>query len=249
MIEKELRKALFLISESYEKKNYCEKLYENTINNVYYFINATPDKIFNIVIRGSENKSNWISNLMYLKSFDKDLGIYIHLGIKKLFNAIYKDLVEIIKNCKTFKFNFYGHSLGGSIAILLFLKLKNNGFNVNKVITFGSPKFTNLKGAEKYNIDNIIRVINDKDIVNLLPPNTFFSRLFGKYRHFGKEIILNDDFTYDVNEKEKVITKNKTLLKNIDLKSIEEHRIKDYKRKILFLINEKFDNHFEVKNA
>jgi hypothetical protein len=128
----------------------------------------------------------------------------------------------------------------------LFLKFKKNGFNSNKVITFGSPKFTNFNGAEKYNIDGITRVINDKDIVNLLPSSSFISRLFGEYRHFGKEIILNDDFTYDINEKEKVITKNKTLLKNIDFKSVSEHRIKDYKRKILFLIEEKFANHFEV---
>lgn len=242
----ELKESLFLIEETYERKNYIEKIYENTINNVYYYINFDNNFNVNIAIRGSNNKSNWIDNLMYFKTFDKGLEIYIHFGIKKLFNAIYDDLMKIIKQYKNYKLNFFGHSLGGSIAILLFLKFKKNGFNSNKVITFGSPKFTNFNGAEKYNIDGITRVINDKDIVNLLPSSSFISRLFGEYRHFGKEIILNDDFTYDINEKEKVITKNKTLLKNIDFKSVSEHRIKDYKKKILFLIEEKFANHFEV---
>ena len=42
-----------------------------------------------------------------------------------------------------------GHSLGGAVACLLALRLKGHGYNIEQVTIFGSPKFTDKRGAEQ----------------------------------------------------------------------------------------------------
>jgi len=42
-----------------------------------------------------------------------------------------------------------GHSLGGAVACLLALGLKGHGYDVDQVTIFGTPKFTDKRGAEQ----------------------------------------------------------------------------------------------------
>ena len=59
-----------------------------------------------------------------------------------------------------------------------------------KCITFGQPRVTNQKGAEQLHQLPLLRVINDEDVVPLLPPLTPLTFLQGRYENFGPEIWL-----------------------------------------------------------
>jgi hypothetical protein len=55
---------------------------------------------------------------------------------------------------------------------------------------------TNYKGVCEYRSIPLLRVVNNKDLVPLLPPLTVVSSENGQYRHFGEEIILLKDTYY-----------------------------------------------------
>jgi hypothetical protein len=57
-------------------------------------------------------------------------------------------------------------------------------------LTFGQPKVTNEEGVLKLRADPLLRVVNDEDIVPMIPPLTLLSALRGPYRHFGQELHL-----------------------------------------------------------
>ena len=200
---------------------------------------------FYIAFRGTANTSNWLLDFSYLKVYDKNLNVYLHKGYKKASEELFNYLSSLFLNkmFKDFEFVFTGHSMGGALAIILGLWFAQYGLDVINIITFGSPKITNKNGAkllsENALVKNgLVRVINDKDIVNLLPPNFLIGRLKGRYQHFGEEVILLDNNTIDINPIEKVLKKNKSLFFNIDEESIEEHKIQNYIRKLNALTND-----------
>jgi len=83
-----------------------------------------------------------------------------------------------------------GHSLGGAVAVLLAVLLRNDKINVFEIVTFGQPMVTNEDGARIWNSGELalplFRFWNQDDIVPTLPPA--ISRLInwaGGYYHFG----------------------------------------------------------------
>eukprot|EP00667_Euglena_gracilis_P000473 EG_transcript_474 len=79
-----------------------------------------------------------------------------------------------------------GHSIGGSVAILLAMKLSRAGFSINQVVTFGSPKFTRQDGADALQALPLRRVTLDEDPVPAFPP-------LDTYKHAGSELQLPSD--------------------------------------------------------
>ena len=64
-------------------------------------------------------------------------------------------------------------------------------------MTFGQPKVTNRAGVEKYRGLALLRFVNDKDPVPLLPPLDITTILDeGPYKHFGPEVVLKDGTAY-----------------------------------------------------
>jgi hypothetical protein len=71
--------------------------------------------------------------------------------------------------------------------------LKEDGFKLGQAMTFGQPKVTNGDGARKYSTLPLLRFVNDKDPVSLLPPFELFAVLDeGPFQHFGPEVVLGD---------------------------------------------------------
>jgi hypothetical protein len=225
--------------------NYKDNLvFSKTIDNVLIQILKNEDNSITIIVRGSDNKQNWIDNLKFWKNYDKQLGIYLHNGFKKLNDKIFLEVFKFLKESDYLDYRFYltGHSQGSVNALLLTLKLDLFGFNIEQFVGFGTPKMTNLDGAMKLSLyklvreNKIIRVINDKDIVNLLPYSSWLIKLnHGEYRHYADELILLDNNQISINYWDKVITKNKSLLKNIDIHSIQEHKMQSYINKLMKL--------------
>jgi len=89
-----------------------------------------------------------------------------------------------------------GHSLGGAVAALLAIYLIEDGYKVVRVVTFGQPKFTTAIGVEKLAFLPIIRVVDENDIVPMLPPTLFANKKYGIYGHVGSEAVLLDGPNY-----------------------------------------------------
>ncbi len=67
---------------------------------------------------------------------------------------------------------------------------------VQKITTFGQPKFTTAVGVQKLGFLPLMRVVDENDIIPLLPPPTFRNLGKGSYEHVGPEIVLLEGRNY-----------------------------------------------------
>ena len=75
-----------------------------------------------------------------------------------------------------------GHSMGGSIAVLLAKKMQIEGHHIEEVVTFAQPMVTNSAGAELLNTIPLLRVGLDRDVVIYLPAYEL------GYKHMGQKL-------------------------------------------------------------
>jgi hypothetical protein len=61
--------------------------------------------------------------------------------------------------------------------------MMDDGMNVDRVITFGQPKFTNVAGARAYQRLPLMRVMNQNDVVALWPDS--FDKQQQPFAHIG----------------------------------------------------------------
>ncbi|NCJ08526.1 hypothetical protein GS597_18835 [Synechococcales cyanobacterium C] len=160
-------------------------------------------KIQWIAVRGSSNFKNWILNFRYMqrrfsKNFmDHRVVIDLHTGFYIAADDVYTDILPHLQ--QNYRTHLTGHSLGGAIAVILMMFLKEDGYHVEQCITFGQPKITDRKGADMCQHLPLVRVIHHEDIVPLLPPRTLRTQLQGGYHHFGAEIILEHETGFHYN--------------------------------------------------
>ncbi|MDF2565218.1 MAG: triacylglycerol lipase [Massilibacillus sp.] len=171
-----------IVAESKKTEGQCILLFDDT------------KKVQYIVSRGSSNLTNWIKDAEYIKTLDSKTGIYIHKGFVDSAREIYDYILSKLNTDYTTYLT--GHSLGGAITVILHLYLMKAGFSVQQSVTFGQPMITNYDGVTTYNSIPLLRVVNKKDLVPLLPPLTYISSESGVYRHFGEETILLKDGYY-----------------------------------------------------
>ncbi|KAJ0597736.1 putative fungal lipase-like domain, alpha/Beta hydrolase, phospholipase A1 PLIP1/2/3 [Helianthus annuus] len=100
------------------------------------------------VIQGSESLASWQANLLFEPIQFEGLDVIVHRGIYEAAKGIYDQMLpEIHEHLQHYgdkaKFRFTGHSLGGSLALLVNLMLLIRGqvprTSLLSVITFGSP--------------------------------------------------------------------------------------------------------------
>ncbi|EOA36475.1 hypothetical protein CARUB_v10011093mg [Capsella rubella] len=101
-----------------------------------------------VVIQGSESLASWQANLLFEPIEFEGLGAIVHRGIYEAAKGMYEQMLPEVKaHIKTHgtsaKFRFTGHSLGGSLSLLLNLMLLVRGevpaSSLLPVITFGAP--------------------------------------------------------------------------------------------------------------
>jgi len=77
------------------------------------------------------------------------------------------------------------------VAMVLAMYLDQDEYKLGRVITFGQPKVTNITGAQRYSYMEITRVVNEKDVVPLVPPfDPTDIKNADLYWHAGQELIL-----------------------------------------------------------
>jgi triacylglycerol lipase len=154
-----------------------------------YFIERDDKaKVQYIAIRGTANKRNVLEDVEMRIREDLALAIPVHAGFDATTRLLYADMQPYLR--KNYTTYITGHSLGGAIAALLAIHMTDDGYKVEKVVTFGQPKFTTTNGVEKLEFLALVRVVDENDIVPMLPPTTIINRVHGVYEHTGPEVIL-----------------------------------------------------------
>ncbi|CAN8254001.1 unnamed protein product [Cochlearia groenlandica] len=100
------------------------------------------------VIQGSDSLASWKANLFFEPTKFEETDVLVHRGIYEAAKGIYEQfLPEITEHLSRHgdraKFQFTGHSLGGSLSLIVNLMLLSRGLVSSKamkpVVTFGSP--------------------------------------------------------------------------------------------------------------
>ena len=186
---------------AYRAKQVIKAKYPKTIRisspgdtGVRYFLeqdDAAKTQI--ITVRGTADQKNFAEDLNITVRTDRQADIPVHAGFDLAARAIYSDATPYLK--RDYKIYVTGHSLGGAVAALVTIYAIEDGFRVERVITFGQPKFTTAAGVRRLRFP-LIRVVDENDLVPMLPPATAIDPQFGPYEHVGPEVILLQEKRY-----------------------------------------------------
>ncbi|WCJ22297.1 alpha/beta-Hydrolases superfamily protein [Euphorbia peplus] len=108
------------------------------------------------VIQGSESLASWQANLLFEPVQFEGLDVLVHRGIYEAAKGMYEQMLPEVRAHLKFcgrraSFRFTGHSLGGSLALLVNLMLLIRGevpaSSLLPVITFGAPSI--MCGGDK----------------------------------------------------------------------------------------------------
>ncbi len=154
---------------------------------VKYFLGFNDARKVQVVgVRGSVNDVNWRLNRDRRGVPDPATGAILHAGFKRAADAVYADLKPRLKS--GYRTYLVGHSLGGAVAAVLGVLLQRDGWTVDRVITFGQPKFTDEAGAKAFADLPLVRVVNQNDIVPLLPDTVAGGR--DPFVHVGPAVVI-----------------------------------------------------------
>lgn len=178
----------FNLENAYILANLCKVVYKdkfcNDIKKSEYFrffntdgiqVLIYGDKIdLFVIFRGSDEISDWLSNFKIRQENWLDYG-KIHIGFKESFHKVVFYIESYLREILLPTHNLWitGHSLGGSLAMLMacyikYIKLTNNFY----IYTFGSPRLGNKRWAYTYQLllaDRTYRIVNGNDIVSRVP--------------------------------------------------------------------------------
>ena len=173
------------------KQAFPHTVHVGTLNDidVQYFIERLPGKNVQVVtVRGTANLKNGLEDAEYWQSKNSKLHIYTHKGFSEDASKVYADMVPYLS--KEYPVIVTGHSLGAAIATLMMMYLHEDGFKLAPTYNFGQPKVTNKAGVAAYEFLPVTRVVDDRDVVPLVPPATLIDSVHGVYEHVGDEILL-----------------------------------------------------------
>jgi triacylglycerol lipase len=141
-----------------------------------------------VTVRGTANKKNLDEDFDFVIREDRQTDIPVHAGFDADSRAIHSDVLPYLK--KDYQTFITGHSLGGAIAAILGIYLIEDQYNVVRIVTFGQPRFTTDKAVSRLGFLPLTRVVDENDIIPMVPPATVLDPAFGPYAHVGPEIIL-----------------------------------------------------------
>jgi len=157
-----------------EHAEYCKAIYDSggDQKDEVAFEVKQDSGISIIVIRGTANDANVLSDIDVRLVSDARTGIKLHKG----FRDVAVTIMQIIDTTKTLEHTVHvtGHSLGGAVAQIIGMWLHKRGKNV-QVFSYGSPKVSDqvLSGGQPTHW----RVVRRSDPIPFTPP--------WPYRHTG----------------------------------------------------------------
>ena len=157
-----------------EHAEYCKAIYDigGDQKDEVAFEVIQDSGISIIVIRGTANEANILSDIDVRLVEDVRTGLYLHKGFRDAAISV----MQIIDREHTIEHTVHvtGHSLGGAVAQIIGMWLHNRGHNV-QIFSYGSPKVSSqvLSGGQPTHW----RVVRSSDPIPFTPP--------WPYRHTG----------------------------------------------------------------
>lgn len=190
---------------------------------VLYFIETDlVNRKQTLSIRGTAVKANVWEDVESSLVPDSILGIPLHRGFHKDAKAIYEDATPHLR--KDFELRITGHSLGGAAAAILAAYYEKKGYSVERLVTFGQPKYTTRQPSEHV-LSVSTRVVNKLDVVPMVPVYSHAR----EYQHFEGEVILRSgpEYVYlDVHDADRLSIGD--LWRNITDFSAKDHHMEGY---------------------
>lgn len=155
----------------------------------YFFVPDHENKRQFLAFRWTANLMNAWVDINFRRVYDPDLDTWVHTGANLAAREVMGRLVGRL--IPGYDIIITGHSMGGSIALMLAMHLQKAGYPLSQVVTFGQFRITNRAGAMKWKDLPYIRVAAEKDYVTWLPPTWLTG-----YHHFGKNLKLIGDTQY-----------------------------------------------------
>jgi triacylglycerol lipase len=184
-----------------------------------------------ITVRGTANNENFSEDLRIRVREDRNSDIPVHSGFDLAARAIYDDVKPYLK--PGYKTYVTGHSLGGAVAAILTIYMIEDGVEVVRVVTFGQPRFTTADGVKRLSFLPLARVVDENDIVPMVPPATATDPRFGPYEHVGSEVILLEgrDIVYLPSHDANRISVGE-FWRSISFADLKDHEMKKYLKRI-----------------
>lgn len=174
-------------------------------------------------MQGSDSVASWQANLLFepTRFEDPKLGVMVHRGIYEAAMGLYEEVLPYVlehvqKYGNEARIRFTGHSLGGSLAVLLslMLRVRDNAplSSLLPVYTFGSPYV--LCGGDYllqqlgFSPNHVQMVVMHRDIV----PRSFtctypdhiaevLKRVNGTFRDYSclnKQVLIPYTYLYNI---------------------------------------------------
>ncbi len=164
------------------------------------FVATDSSKIY-VAFRGTESIVDFFTDILIVKTpfpptkrwFFKPKA---HFGFVNSYEGVKKQLLDLISTLllsKPYEVYITGHSLGGALATLAAIDIRERFRPHVCVYTFGSPKVGNRWFKWKFNrsVRNSFRVVHDDDIVAWLPPMGF--------HHVKTLVFIDSNGNIDIN--------------------------------------------------
>lgn len=199
---------------------------------IQYFLESDPPGSRQwLTIRGTCNRANFKDDADCWEIVDTDLGIVAHRGFALAARELAGELGPHLR--RDARLVVTGHSLGAAVAVLIMALVRQQGFPLEPTVNFGQPKVTNAAGADRLGDLPVTRVVDENDLVPLLPPDLLFDQRHGSYAHFGPELILLRDEYYVWLDRHRARGGDVAgFWRNFEQLSLEEHYMANYLRRL-----------------
>jgi hypothetical protein len=126
-----------------------------------------------LAFRGSEEFKDWLTNINSVPVPWEGAGL-VHNGFRGGLNAVW-ERIEGLLTTMTVPLFYTGHSLGAALATVAAARKPPRA-----TYTFGGPRVGDAHFASTFEMKQLYRVVNNRDVVPTLPPPPIF-------RHAGEQ--------------------------------------------------------------
>jgi triacylglycerol lipase len=199
---------------------------------VQYFVERDDKaKVQYLVVRGTSDDTTLNEDFDVKLRDDRTTKIPIHTGFDLDARAVWKDAQPFMKN--GYQTYLVGHSLGGAVAAIIGIYMIEDGYKVDRIYTYGEPRFTTSKGVAQLGFLPLLRVVDENDLIPLVPPGVLNNKQFGPYEQVGPEVILlsGPDYVY-LPARDATELSLGEFWRDLHVADLKDHKIDNYIRRI-----------------